>query len=97
MIKRIKRLAQSIVLLLAVSVMTSPVYAADGDAAWAQVTQFLTTWIPRLGGAVIVIGLIMFGLGWQSDDAAGKTRGIQVIVGGAIIAAVGSVAGTFMA
>jgi hypothetical protein len=38
----------------------------------------------------------MFGLGWQRDDADGKTRGIQVAIGGAIVFAVGFMTETFM-
>jgi hypothetical protein len=70
--------------------------SGTGDM-WQEIVDFIGTWIPRLGGAIIVIGLIMFGLGWQRDDADGKTRGIQVCIGGAIVAAVGGLTGTFMA
>ena len=62
---------------------------SGGDDAWSEIIGFIQQWLPRLGGAIIVVGLAMFGLGWQRDDADGKTRGIQVIIGGAIVAAAG--------
>jgi hypothetical protein len=71
--------------------------AAAGDTMWTEIVGFVGTWIPRLGGFITLLGLVMFGLGWQRDDADGKSRGIQVAIGGAIVFAVGFMADTFMA
>jgi len=61
--------------------------SVNGDDVWNQVITIVATWIPRLGGLVIVIGGIMFGLGWKNDDAEGKARGVQTMVSGAIVTA----------
>ena len=66
------------------------------DSSWTQVKTFLQTWVLRLGGGVIVVGLIFFGMGFLRDDPDARTRGIQVIIGGAIVAAVAGLISTFM-
>ena len=43
------------------------------------------------------VGGVMFGLGWKSDDAEQKSRGISTIVAGAIVTAVAAITGTFFA
>lgn len=44
-----------------------------------------------LGSLVAVVGGIQTGVGFKDDNADGKTRGFQTLIGGAIIAAVGAV------
>ena len=56
---------------------------------WNAVIGFLVPWIGRLGGVVMLLGGLMFGLGFKNDDADGKTRGLQTLVAGAIVIAVG--------
>jgi hypothetical protein len=72
--------------------------AADADALerWNAVLGLLTPWIGRLGGVVMLIGGIMFGLGFKNDDADSKTRGLQTLVAGAIVIAVGASYQTFV-
>ena len=100
---KLKKFLRAVYLMLCVQAMTLTAFAADGGGGdgggdmWGTVTGFLKDWIPRLGGAVVVIGLVLFGLGWQRDDAEGKTRGLQVAIGGAIIGAVGLLVPTLMA
>lgn len=67
------------------------VYAApsSAEAKWNAVIDFLVPWISRLGGVVILIGAIDFGLAFKNDDAEAKTRGLKTIIAGAIVAAVG--------
>lgn len=43
-----------------------------------------------LGTLVAVVGGIQTGVGFKDDNADGKTRGFQTLIGGAIIAAVGA-------
>ena len=38
---------------------------------------------------LVVVGAIQLGIGFKDDDATGKTRGMQCMIGGAIVAAVG--------
>ncbi|GHU56649.1 hypothetical protein FACS1894132_14260 [Clostridia bacterium] len=78
------------------TVVASATGGANNTNTWSTITGFLTTWIPRIGGAVIVFGLIQLGISFQQDNAEGKTRAIQVIIGGAIVAAVATMINTFM-
>ena len=48
------------------------------------------TWIPRLGALLVVVGGIQLGIGFKDDDQTGKTRGMQCMIGGAIVAAIGA-------
>jgi hypothetical protein len=60
-----------------------PVYADQ----WSTVVTAAGEWIERLGAAVLVIGGVMFGLGWKNDDADSRTRGLQTMVAGAVTVA----------
>jgi len=73
-----------------------PAAGDDAVARWNAVIGFLVPWIGRLGGVVMLLGGIMFGLGFKNDDADGKTRGLQTLVAGAIVIAVGSGYTTFV-
>jgi len=68
----------------------------DANNAFNGVMQFLVPWIQKLGGVVMLIGGIMFGLGFKNDDADSKTRGVQTLVAGAIVIAVGAGYQTFI-
>ena len=94
----VKAYVMSMMVLIMMQVFTIGASAApnNGEAAWSEIKNFMTTWIPRLGGAVIIIGLVFFGLGWIRDDAESKIRGIQIAIGGAIVTAVSAVVATFM-
>ena len=63
--------------------------ASGAEAQWEAVIDFLVPWIQRLGGVVMLLGGIMFGLAFKNDDADGKTRALQTLVAGAIVIAVG--------
>lgn len=87
--------------LLMVGMMAGNVVHAEGEAVggaeelWNTLEEILTTWCARLGGVVIFIGAIMFGLGWKDDDAAAKSRGVQTVISGAIVMAVAGMASLF--
>lgn len=71
--------------------------ALAADALWNTIAGLIQTWVTRLGGVVMFVGGIMFGLGWKSDDAEQKSRGISTIIAGAIVVAVAGLTGTFFA
>lgn len=71
--------------------------AFAADALWTTIAGLIQTWVTRLGGVVMFVGGIMFGLGWKSDDAEQKSRGISTIIAGAIVVAVAALTGTFFA
>jgi len=71
------------------------VFAAD--ALWNTVADIIGVWVLRLGGVVIFVGGIMFGLGWKNDDAEGKSRGISTMISGGIVTALAVLVPTFFA
>lgn len=82
-------------LMLCVIAMSGTAFAAD--ALWTTISGLIQTWVTRLGGVVMFVGGIMFGLGWKSDDAEQKSRGISTIIAGAIVIAVAALTSTFFA
>ena len=68
----------------------------DAEARWDAVIGFLMPWIGRLGGVVMLLGGIMFALGFKNDDVDGKTRGLQTLIAGAIVIAVGASSNIFL-
>lgn len=84
-------------LLLGVMVMGVAQAGNTGDALWNTISTLIGTWVTRLGAVVMFVGGIMFGLGWKSDDAEQKSRGISTIISGAIVTALAAMVGTFFA
>ncbi len=68
---------------------------SNADALWNQVHGLIGKWVTRLGGVVMFIGFVMFGLGWKNDDAEGKSRGISTIIAGGIVGGAAAMIGTF--
>lgn len=66
------------------------------DAKWNDVIAFILPWIQRLGGVVLLIGAVEFGLAFKNDDAEGKTKGMRTIIAGCIVIAVGISSATFL-
>ena len=95
--------AALIVCLLMVGLMASGVVGAtttttaDADALWKEMMDMIQKWVTRLGGVVMIIGGIMFGLGWQREDASAKSSGITTLMAGAIVIAVVQLIGKFAA
>lgn len=84
-----------VTLPLALSLMAVTVFADGGTNGGAEGTintiiGLLKTWIPRLGALLVVVGGIQLGIGFKDDDQTGKTRGMQCMIGGAIVAAIGA-------
>lgn len=69
----------------------------SAEAKWDTVIGFIVPWITRLGGVVILIGAVEFGLAFKNDDAEGKTKGMRTIIAGCIVTAVGLSADIFLA
>ena len=73
-------------------------FASSGaDALWSQISNLIQIWVTRLGGVVMFVGGVTFGLGWMHDDGAQKTKGISIVTAGAIVVAVAALTGTFFA
>lgn len=72
-------------------------FASNADTLWQTIADLLETWVTRLGGVVMFVGGVMFGLGWKNNDAEQKSQGISTIVAGAIVVAVAALTSTFFA
>ena len=90
------RLKFACAMMFAVLLCGSAFAAGSGaDALWNTISGLIQTWVTRLGGVVMFVGGVMFGLGWKSDDAEQKSRGISTIIAGAIVVAVAALTSTF--
>lgn len=65
------------------------VFAADANAFWNSTTEFIFSWITRIGFLVGVFGIIQVGMSFASDNPDSRVRGIQFFVAGCIVFAVG--------
>lgn len=75
----------------------APINVAYGaDAKWNAMISFILPWIQRLGGVVLLIGAVEFGLAFKNDDAEGKTKGMRTAIAGCIVIAVGLSSSTFL-
>lgn len=83
--------------VMMISIMMCGMAFASADVLWNTIANLIQTWVTRLGGVVMFVGGIMFGLGWKSDDAEQKSRGISTLIAGAIVVAVAALTGTFFA
>ena len=77
---------------MAVSMMALRASAEDVSAQSMidGIMEVLGPGVIGLGSLVAVVGGIQTGVGFKDDNADGKTRGFQTLIGGAIIAAVGA-------
>ena len=85
----------ALIVPIAMSVCTIAA-AAEGNGADAQgmidaIMGVLGPGVIALGSLVAVVGGIQTGVGFKDDNADGKTRGFQTLIGGGIIAAVGAI------
>jgi len=100
----LNRNANKIAVLMVMTIMISSIAMASGgitpatdpaETLWVMLTNLISKWVTRLGAVVIFIGGIMFALGWKSDDAEQKSRGISTIIAGAMVTAISALVGTF--
>lgn len=89
-----KRAGKVLVILpFVLSMCTMTAFAAGGDAnaMLGEIETILKEWIPKLGMLLIAVGGIQLAIGFKDEDTTGKTRGMQTIVGGAIVIAVAGI------
>lgn len=54
------------------------------------ITSFVAPWLIAIGGVIALVGGVQFALGWQREDAEGKSRGLMTIMTGFMILGIGS-------
>jgi len=92
-----KNLVLLSLIMLFVLIFPNTVLAGTADTLWTTISGLVETWVTRLGGVVMFVGGIMFGLGWKNDDAEQKSRGVGTLISGAIVTAIAAITSTFFA
>lgn len=92
------RIGLCVMVFMAMNAMVFATGTTEGGAEgmWSTLWGTITKWVARLGGAIVVYGGIMVGLGWRHNDAAQKTDGWNTVISGAIVAAVCAIANQFV-
>lgn len=87
-----KRVGKVLVILpFVLSMCTMTVFASEADEMLQQIEKILKDWIPKLGAMLVAVGGIQLAIGFKDEDTTGKTRGMQTIVGGAIVIAIAGI------
>lgn len=66
----------------------SRVYAASNTDSIDGFITFACDWLTKIGGVVALVGGVMFALGWQREDAEGKSRGLMTLMAGFMLVAI---------
>lgn len=68
--------------------LTSKVYAASNTGSIDAFINFACDWLVKIGGVIALVGGVMFALGWQREDAEGKSRGLMTLMAGFMLVAI---------
>ena len=75
---------------------TNSVYAVGSNTSSIDgFITFICDWLLKIGGVVALVGGVMFALGWQRDDAEGKSRGLMTMMAGFMVIAISQSKGLF--
>jgi hypothetical protein len=73
-----------------------PVMAAETNtSAIDGFIDFACDWLKKIGAVIALVGGVMFALGWQRDDAEGKSRALMTMMAGFMLAAVATTPSLF--
>ena len=64
------------------------VYAASNTETIDGFISFACDWLTKIGGVIALVGGVMFALGWQREDAEGKSRGLMTLMAGFMLVAI---------
>lgn len=67
---------------------TSSVFAASNTESIDSFINFACDWLTKIGGVIALVGGVMFALGWQREDAEGKSRGLMTLMAGFMLVAI---------
>lgn len=66
----------------------SKVFAASNTESIDAFISFACDWLTKIGGVIALVGGVMFALGWQREDAEGKSRGLMTLMAGFMLVAI---------
>ena len=64
------------------------VFAAPNTESIDSFINFACDWLTKIGGVIALVGGVMFALGWQREDAEGKSRGLMTLMAGFMLVAI---------
>ena len=67
---------------------TTQVYADSNTGSIDSFINFACDWLTKIGGVIALVGGVMFALGWQREDAEGKSRGLMTLMAGFMLVAI---------
>lgn len=91
--KKINKLKEKITVLTgaigsSMVLLTSRVYADSNTGSIDSFINFACDWLTKIGGVIALVGGVMFALGWQREDAEGKSRGLMTLMAGFMLVAI---------
>lgn len=98
--KKINKLKEKITVLTGGIVSTflmfiTQVQAASNTESIDSFINFACDWLTKIGGVIALVGGVMFALGWQREDAEGKSRGLMTLMAGFMLVAIAQSKGLF--
>ena len=93
--KKIPSLIAGFCCAILTSLMPTMAFASSNTDTIDSFVTFICDWLIKIGAVVMMVGGVMFALGWQREDADGKTRGLQTLMAGAMVAAIGAAPSIF--
>ena len=76
-------------------VLNNKVLAASNTGSIDAFINFACDWLTKIGGVIALVGGVMFALGWQREDAEGKSRGLMTLMAGFMLVAIAQSKGLF--
>jgi len=73
----------------------SKVLATSNTSSIDGFINFACDWLTKIGGVIGLVGGVMFALGWQREDAEGKSRGLMTLMAGFMLVAIAQSKGLF--
>ena len=71
------------------------VFANSNTQSIDSFIDFACDWLTKIGGVIALVGGVMFALGWQREDAEGKSRGLMTLMAGFMLVAIAQSKGIF--
>lgn len=71
------------------------VFANSNTSSIDSFINFACDWLTKIGGVIALVGGVMFALGWQREDAEGKSRGLMTLMAGFMLVAIAQSKGLF--